>query len=209
MQLDLFKIADIKKAVEVIKPQLSIPFQGLTYLPNFISDEEHSFLWESINSENWMSDLKRRVQHYGYKYDYRKRSIDYSMYLGEIPKWTNFLTQRIFDRGLINIFPDQVIVNEYLPGQGIADHVDCEPCFDGIVISLSLGSPCIMEFKKKFDRNNKFDLLLEPKSLVVLQGEARYNWTHGIAGRTTDNWRGENLIRKTRISLTFRKVILN
>ena len=130
------------------------------------------------------------------------------MYLGEIPQWTKFITQRILELGLIKILPDQVIVNECFPGQSIADHVDCEPCFDGIVISLSLGSPCIMEFKKKFDRNNKFDLLLQPKSLIILQGDARYNSTHGIVGRITDNWLGETLIRKTRISLTFRKVIL-
>ena len=70
------------------------------------------------------------------------------MYLGEIPQWTKFITQRILELGLIKILSDQVIVNECFPGQSIADHVDCEPCFDGIVISLSLGSPCIMEFKK-------------------------------------------------------------
>ena len=38
-------------------------------------------------------------------------------------------------------------VNEYLPGQGIAQHVDCVPCFGGTVASLSLLSPCTMRLE--------------------------------------------------------------
>ena len=32
----------------------------------------------------------------------------------------------------------------------------------------------------------RVDLILPPRSLLVLQHEARYLWTHGIASRTTD-----------------------
>lgn len=37
--------------------------------------------------------------------------------------------------------PDQVIVNEYQPGQQIAPHIDCVPCFGSVVASLTLGQP--------------------------------------------------------------------
>ena len=104
--------------------------------------------------------------------------------------------------------PDQVIVNEYLPGQGIADHIDCEPCFEDTIISLSLGSRCIMDLKNKNNKNEKQEILLEPRSLIVIADEARYNWTHGIPAREKDKWMGRYIPRRTRVSLTFRKVIL-
>lgn len=41
---------------------------------------------------------------------------------------------------------DQAIINEYLPGQGIAAHVDCEPCFGDEIGVVSLLDSHPMEF---------------------------------------------------------------
>ena len=181
---------------------------GLAYIENFISPQEHEEIWNNVYAAPWLGDLKRRVQHYGYKYDYRKRAIDHSMFLGEIPDWSVKYAQRLVDKGYISVIPDQIIVNEYTPGQGIADHIDCEPCFADTVISLSLGSEVIMQLKEKRKRTNKIDVLLEPNSLIILKEDARYKWTHGIPSRKTDSFNGEKLTRQRRISLTFRKVKL-
>ena len=104
--------------------------------------------------------------------------------------------------------PDQLIVNEYEPGQGIASHVDCVPCFTETIASLSLGSACVMNFGNK-EKERVVPLLLEPRSLVILRSDARYNWTHGIAARKTDDLQGRVIQRRRRVSLTFRKVILD
>ncbi|AWL09613.1 uncharacterized protein HME7025_01761 [Aquirufa nivalisilvae] len=181
--------------------------QGLTYLPNFIDKLEVKYLIESINAEPWLSDIKRRVQHYGYKYDYKARSIDYSMFIGKLPSWAMIMAQRLFDEKHISELPDQLIINEYQPGQGIANHVDCEPCFGNTIISISLGSSCVMDFIN-LRTKQKVEVMLESGSLVVLTGEARHNWTHGIAQRKTDNFKGMKTERRLRISMTFRKVIL-
>jgi len=180
---------------------------GLTYIPNFITKETERTLINSINSESWLTDIKRRVQHYGYKYDYKARSIDYSMFLGELPIWSQSIAHRLYAENFIEDMPDQLIVNEYLPGQGITSHVDCKPCFSGTIISLSLGSGCIMDFVSLLT-NKKIEVFIEPCSLVVISGESRYNWTHGIAPRKTDYFKGLKLDRTTRVSMTFRKVIL-
>ena len=42
---------------------------GLKYIPNFIDEIQVKQFIASINNEQWLNDLKRRVQHYGYKYD--------------------------------------------------------------------------------------------------------------------------------------------
>jgi len=181
--------------------------QGLTYIPNFIDKLEVESFIDSINSEQWLSDIKRRVQHYGYKYDYKARSIDNSMFIGQLPSWAKTMAQRLFDEKYISVLPDQLIINEYEPGQGIANHVDCEPCFGDTVISISLGSSCVMDFIN-LRTKQKIEVMLESGSLVVLSGEARHNWTHGIAQRKTDNFNGIKTDRRLRISMTFRKVTL-
>lgn len=199
MQTGLFDTDENKPVVPVIN--------GLSYIPEFINVKEHNELWESINKEIWLCDLKRRVQHYGYKYDYRSRSVDQSMYIGPIPEWSKFVVDRIVSQGLM-AEPDQMIINEYTPGQGISDHVDCEPCFEDTIISVSLGSSCIMNFKKRYDKEEKQELMLEPRSLFIIKGDARYEWTHGISAREKDKWKDKLIPRTTRISLTFRKVII-
>lgn len=181
--------------------------QGLTYVPNFIDKIEVNHFIESINAEPWLTDIKRRVQHYGYKYDYKARSIDYSMFIGKLPSWAMTIAQRLFNEKHISELPDQLIINEYKPGQGIANHVDCEPCFGDTIISISLGSSCVMDFINILTKQ-KVEVLLESGSLAVLTGEARHNWTHGIAQRKTDNFKGMKTERRLRISMTFRKVVL-
>lgn len=178
--------------------ELSIP--GLTYVPDYISSESEEELLEAIDSQDWCVDLKRRTQHYGYKYDYKARSIDSSSYLGPMPYWARDLCSRLRADLIFAEIPDQVIINEYMPGQGIAPHIDCIPCFTDTICSLSLESSCIMDFSLGDMKKN---ITLEPKSLLILQNEARYSWKHGISARKSDH----GVKRQRRISLTFRKII--
>jgi len=184
---------------------LQIP--GLLYIPNYLTQFDHDALLTKIDHAPWLGDLKRRVQHYGFKYDYKSRRIDLSMKIGELPLWAMEIASDLQTKQFFPYIPDQLIVNEYLPGQGIAPHIDCEPCFEDTVVSISLGAHCVMDFTHQIDQQ-KIPILLEPRSMVVLQGESRYHWTHGIATRKTDLYQGQKYSRKRRVSLTFRKTIL-
>ncbi|MGL5784827.1 MAG: alpha-ketoglutarate-dependent dioxygenase AlkB [Alphaproteobacteria bacterium] len=121
----------------LFEPTLSVP--GLSYLPCFITPDQENELIEEIDSQTWILELKRRVQHYGYVYDYKSRRLDSSQYLGSMPNWLNLWCKKLWEKGLFHTPPDQVIVNEYLPGQGISPHIDCIPCFGNTIASLSLG----------------------------------------------------------------------
>ena len=169
----------------------------LDYLPNFIARDEQSVLIELIDQQPWLSDLKRRAQHYGYKYDYKARTITPDSYLGALPEWLQSIAKKL------PFTPDQAIVNEYLPGQGTSAHVDCEPCFSNTIASLSLGSAATMQFTKD---NHKKEIYLDPRSLIILSGEARYKWTHAIPARKSDTVNGIKIPRERRVSITFRKV---
>lgn len=49
--------------------------------------------------------------------------------------------------------------------------------------------------------------MLEPCSLIILSGDARYKWKHGISSRKTDKYKGLIIQRGRRVSLTFRSII--
>ncbi len=178
---------------------------GLQYIENYLEIAQEKLLIETIDKQKWLSGLKRRVQHYGYKYNYRKKNIDHSSYIGPIPEWLILLCTKLYQENIFTDIPDQVIINEYMPGQGISPHIDCIPCFGEVICSLSLGSSCIMEFKNKI----KVSLLLEPRSLLVLSKDARFIWTHSIPARKQDIYLGTKILRARRISLTFRCININ
>lgn len=179
---------------------------GAAYIATFISPTEEHELVALLDAGEWSTELKRRVQHFGYRYDYRARLVTEDAYLGPLPHWLRALGERLVARGIFEEIPDQVIANEYLPGQGISAHVDCVPCFDDTIVSVSMLSSCEMVFRRR-EGGERRSVLLEPGSAIVLQGEARYDWTHEIPARKTDTVGDRKIERDRRISLTFRKVV--
>jgi len=206
--MDLFGYYKSDKEVTL---ENALQITGLKILYDFINKEEEKELLDNIDKSVWLTDLKRRVQHYGYKYDYKARRIDQSFFIGEIPSWMKFLSDRLQQEKIIDFIPDQAIINEYIDNQGIAPHIDCEPCFGDTIISISLGGQCIMNFQQEqiSAEQDKVPLLIQPKTLIVMTGESRFNWFHGIIGRKTDKFNGQTYKRQRRVSITFRKVILD
>lgn len=198
MNFDLF-------GTPVISDNPILKINGLKYVPNYIDISTEKKLIQEIDTQTWITDLRRRVQHYGYKYDYRARRIDLSMRIGKLPDWANDIAIRLKNDGYFNDIPDQVIINEYMPGQGISAHVDCEPCFEDTVISLSLSSDATMMFTNE---DEKVPIILRKRSLVILKEDSRYAWKHSIPPRKSDKIDGKTIKRGRRISLTFRRVIL-
>lgn len=183
---------------------------GLTYISDFLTPAEQERTLHMVDGSAWMSSLERAVQHYGWRYDYRSRVVTADMRIGALPAWLEDLAERLcrhtdsFDR-----VPDQAIVNEYLPGQGIAMHVDRQ-CFGDTVATVSLGDCWQMDLRPLgAERSRTLYMNLAPGSALILSGEARYRWLHGIAKRKRDrlqhgSWRP----RKRRVSVTFRTVLL-
>jgi alkylated DNA repair dioxygenase AlkB len=169
---------------------------GLRYLPAYITEAAERELVAAIDAEPWDTSWDRRRQPYGAAYG-RDDGLRTA-----IPDWGQSLAARMFAEGLSERPFDQMLINEYLPGQGIALHRDYEP-FDRTVVSLSLLATCVMDFRHAQDER-RASLLLEPRSLLVLGDEARYDWQHGIARRKNDRWQGRVVPRSRRLSVTFR-----
>ena len=210
-QLDLFSRTDQQSPLPEPSPnnaKVINTIGGFGYIEDYIDENQHDWLLNQIDKNQWLEDLKRRVQHYGFKYDYKARKVNHDMRIGHLPEWLQALGRKLHADGHMSAEPDQVIVNEYEPGQGISSHIDCEPCFANMIVSLSLGSGCIMDFTNKRDKTKKISVWIASRSIIVLRDEARYEWLHGIAPRKSDTWAGQKSERQRRVSLTFRKVIL-
>lgn len=187
------------------------PVPGLAYATGFVTADEERVLLEKINSMPWDKDTKymnRRVQQYGWKYDYVKRCVAPEDLLGELPEFLLPLIERLHAVGILDetTQPDQCIINEYEPGVGIAPHIDLD-AFGNEIVSISLGSNCRMVFDN-VKTGATFDAFLAQRLVVRFKDEARHKWRHTIPARTTDV--GPDGVgrthRRRRVSITFRQV---
>ena len=161
---------------------------GIRLLKDAISEEEESNLLLQIYNQEWLDIYMRRVQHYGYKYEYRTRGLQ-RMYkeddsLRGIPSW--LVPKCVQDE----MAPEQIIVNEYKDGQGISSHRDAL-CFGPKILSLSLGADTVMTFTGGI---SSLDVKLPRRSLLILEGSVRYKLEHQIKKHTGS----------TRVSITYR-----
>ncbi len=179
---------------------------GMTYIPNYIDRDEQTQLIQAIDRQPWQFDRDRRLQQHGYQYNYQQGSLVSSKYLGPLPDWADRITQKISCDRLTPSPLDYLVVNEYCPGQGIRRHIDCRNCFGNAIFILSLMSACVMEFTHNQTRA-KVNVLLESRSLVILQRVARYQWLHGVSPRKFDEYQGKEFARNRRVSLTFREAL--
>ena len=179
-----------------VEPEDIPQVRGLNYLPEYISHSEEQHFVAQIDAGAWDTSWQRRRQSFGETYGKRPAVSR------ELPSWAIPLIERFQHDGLSERLFDQLLINEYMPGQGIAPHCDYAP-FDRTVASLSLLSACVMDFRQTAT-DRRHALLLEPRSLLVLSDDARYDWTHGIARRQTDCWHNIRFPRERRLSATFR-----
>lgn len=181
------------------------PPPGLRLVERWLTAEEEAALLVGVDAEEWRTDIARRVQQHGLRYSGR-RSERPQVLPGGLPHWMRFVVDRLEAQRVLARRAEQVNVNEYLPGQGIAAHVDVAH-FGPTVAIVSLGAPTVMAFQPgPGAAGERAELLVPHRSLVVLGGEARTSWRHGIAKRKHDRIDGVRVARRRRVSLTLRTV---
>jgi alkylated DNA repair protein alkB homolog 6 len=148
-----------------------------------------------------------------------------------------YLTDGIFSKfKALGIFessphsaPNHILVNEYLPCQGIMPHED-GPAYHPVTATISLGSSTVLDIYLKAGAETKnserryWRILQEPGSLLVTMGDCYSDTLHGIAEidvdldlregtianwdllQNQDHYRESSYVRETRVSLTYRDV---
>ena len=82
--------------------------RGLQYIEDYIDERQHDWLLDHIDKQPWLDDLKRRVQHYGFKYDYKARKVNLDMRIGELPEWLKRFRDKLYKDGQMPRAADQV-----------------------------------------------------------------------------------------------------
>lgn len=176
---------------------------GITYTPDWLIPFGEDDIVKEIDASPWEVLRVRRVQQYGQFYGYASKLNGERV--EPMPGWLDDLCYWLVESGGMSQHPDNVIVNEYLEGQGINPHID-SPWFGPEVVSLSLLDSWAMDFTKGFDKS--WRILLERYSLLKLTGPARSEWKHAINPRKNDYVAGTLRPRgPRRISVTFRTVV--
>ena len=171
---------------------------GLLYRPRFLSSDEEGELLDAIRAlplreaeyKQWKA--KRRIVSYGARYDFDRNELEPA---GPVPVFLELLRRRISaETRLAEDALAYALVAEYRPGVQLGWHRDV-PNF-GDVVGVSLLGPARMRFRPyppTGRRRAMFALDLEPRSLYVLTGDARWRWQHAISPTKT-----------LRYSITFR-----
>lgn len=177
---------EAEKKLFAIEPQnvmyppevtLETRIPGLKLLENFITmEEENNIILRLDEKDIWIQEMSRRVQHFGFPFNYRNLMLDFSTETPKFPEEVEVVAKRIenglnsakglaismslenFDSNAgndsflctkhLNLPLSQVTVNEYLANQGIAPHVDTSACFGPLVFIVSCGCGTTMTFKK-------------------------------------------------------------
>ncbi|KAK7380178.1 hypothetical protein VNO78_32655 [Psophocarpus tetragonolobus] len=180
------------------------PLPTLYYVPDFITDSDQTLLLNNIYgapASRWKMLKNRRLQNWG-------GVVHEKGLLPQVlPPWLINLTQKIYEE--FELFPsalNHVLINEYLPKQGIMPHQD-GPAYFPVVAILSLASPVVMDFTpharfkldfqcdidkdsngctfevgkdKWLDDHHPFSVLLMPRSLLIFKDKAYSDYLHGI-----------------------------
>jgi alkylated DNA repair dioxygenase AlkB len=184
-------------AVAANEPEPRVP--GFSLKRDYVTPDEEGDLIARVDEGAWENDYKRRIQQFGLGYSSGESR---PKWLRDFPDWLKDLAERVAGDSNFERFPENCVINEYVPPQGIGPHRDYS-AFGSVVACVSLGSEIVMDFKEP-EKKLHIPLHVPARSLWVINGPARWQWTHGIAPRLTDWIRGERRSRSRRISITFR-----
>jgi alkylated DNA repair dioxygenase AlkB len=160
---------------------------GFVYQPDFLTRADEERLLAEMGELPLQEALyktftaKRRIVSFGSGYDFTTNAPTAAP---PIPILLRGIRERAARWAAISDAQlTQCTVAEYSPGAQLGWHRDV-PTF-GIVIGISLASPCRMRFRPyphvKHTRVRSQTIVLEPRSIYVLRDEARWRWQHAIS----------------------------
>jgi alkylated DNA repair dioxygenase AlkB len=184
---------------EFERPKLCSVVPGFYLREDFVSRAEERELLAALEHGPWETDWKRRIQQFGLGYGGRHGVRP--AWVRDFPEWLANLGRRVGMEAGFEREPENCVINEYIPPQGIAPHSDY-PDFGPRISCVSLGSDVVMDLIGP--AGEKVHTVVPARSLWVLSGPARTDWKHGIAARLSDIIDGERRLSGRRVSITFR-----
>jgi alkylated DNA repair dioxygenase AlkB len=169
--------------------------EGLLYQPDFLSEAEEADLVRIFRKLPFQAfdfhgyTARRRVLEFGLEYDFSTHRATPTQ---SFPEFLSPVRERAAQFADISAAAlVEGMVTEYSPGAPIGWHRDA-PQF-GTVIGISLASTSRMRFKPYKAEGKPVGLTLEPRSIYLMRGPARWKFQHSIPP-----------VKELRYSITFR-----
>lgn len=167
-------------------PSPALP-DGFVYQPDFLSEHEELDLLTIFQSLPFAAFdfhgyiAKRRIVEYGWEYDFGSRKASTTQ---PIPEFLfPFRNRAAALAGIAQEKIVEAVVTEYPPGAPIGWHRDV-PQFETI-LGISLASSCCMRLKAYKAEGKIVSIILEPRSIYMISGAARWKCQHSIPAMPT------------------------
>jgi alkylated DNA repair dioxygenase AlkB len=195
--------APLEKTADYKVMQGAVP--GLAIVHDFITEEEEKLILDCLDKD---ADNDWRPSTFNGKYDMKayglRTELRYQVPGGRqvhkaehpMPDWAGFLHDRLaelppfiakFDKKLSgelrNWRANEFNANRYVKSRGhvLEAHFDDRLLSGPILANISMGCDSVMRYES-LDANNRqvVDVLLPRRTLQLVAGPSRYNWTHAI-----------------------------
>ena len=178
------------------------PIPGLYIFPNFITEAEEAAILKELHDSERPTAQKWSVERHTGSHREKRWGVDHDLWSRELrpPKHAlpDFMDDILLPRFkrlacMKDCIPNDVNAIEYRKslGHSLAAHVDDRQKHKEPICNLSLAGDCYMTYRnvKRHhannytapDEENKVAVLLQRRTLQVLTGRARYDYSHGIA----------------------------
>lgn len=181
----------------------SVSIGGVHVIKDFISEDEEERLVKLIDTKKpWVTSQEgRRKQDYGPKVSFLKRKVSVGDF-GGFPQFAVNLFERmsIEHQDLMADFvPVEFCILEYTQERGsyIRPHYDDMWIWGDRLVTVNLLSATALRLTREF-KIPPYEIVIKmpARSLVVIKGEARYDWHHSI---------NRYDIKSRRIAMTWRE----
>lgn len=177
-----------------------IPIDGVFVATDILNGKTENLLVKKIDNIPWViSQSGRRKQDFGPKVNFKKQKCKLGGFRG-FPKFAKEILDNCLQCFAIlhDFIPVELCHLEYCPERGSA----IDPHFDDFwlwgerLVTLNLLSSTYLVLNLPNQYEKEIHILLPPRSLIVLYGEARYKWHHSIKRQH---------ISERRIAMTWRE----
>jgi alkylated DNA repair dioxygenase AlkB len=160
--------------------------EGLIYQEDFLTAGEERDALAVIEALDFRTlsmrgqVAKRTVRHFGLDYEYESGDLVEGDPLPAELEWLRERCAALIEREPRDLV--QILVSRYPEGAGIGWHRDA-PMFGSKIAGVSLAAPCRMRFQRTSKGERETAAVeLQPRSVYVLSGKARWSWQHSIPG---------------------------
>jgi len=156
--------------------------EGLTYIADFLEDQEERSLRSQLDQLTYYHDtfrgrqLKRSYAQFGYGYRSTGRKLTPA---APFPAFLAELVEKVLPFSSPDEPVNQCIIAHYPRGAGIGWHTDAHS-FGDCIIGVTVAGEARLQFRSNGNETAEYELSLGQGSLYSMRGPARWDHQHRI-----------------------------